>query len=224
MTIWGVPGRRQKRVVSKCANPLDLLFLLLPPLEQVERLPGGLRWARGWSLVVVIVVQQIVIGCSIIVVGGIVVRGVVVEEIVGRAGHSFSPAQVRQEAPGEGGALQTLCQNHILSHLPHIAKRWNICIFRPHCNCMPFAVCIKHTNPFSWVIDRKQTPLPLFNQKQQVQLICQFIILFIIHYLSFSLPNSSSGSETMVKNITTEHYRLHHTKLLPSLLEFLLGL
>jgi len=42
--------------------------------------------------------------------------------------------------------------------------------------------------------------------------------------LSFSLPNSSSGSETMVKNITTEHYRLHHTKLLPSLLEFLLGL
>ena len=123
MTIWGVPGRRQKRVVSKCANPLDLLFLLLPPLEQVERLPGGLRWARGWSLIVVIVVQQVVIGCSIIVVGGIVVRGVVVEEIVGRAGHSFSPAQVRQEAPGEGGALQTLCQNHILSHLPHIAKR-----------------------------------------------------------------------------------------------------
>jgi len=84
--------------VSKCANPLDLLFLLLPPLEQVERLPGGLRWARGWSLIVV-VVQQVVIGCSIIVVGGIVIRGVVVEEIVGRAGHSFSPAQVRQEAP-----------------------------------------------------------------------------------------------------------------------------
>ena len=27
-------------------------------------------------------------------------------------------------------------------------------------------------------------------------------------YLSFSLPNSSSGSETMVKNMAVDHYRL----------------
>ena len=114
------PGRRQKRIVAKCANPLNLLLLLLPPLKEVERLPRRLRWTRRWRRLVVVVVQQTVVGHGgIVVVDVVVVVGgvVVVEEIVGRAGDGFCSSQVGQEAPGEGGAsFQTaVCQNHILS-------------------------------------------------------------------------------------------------------------
>ena len=93
------PGRRKKRIVAKCANPLNLLLLLLPPLKEVERLPRRLRWTRRWRRLVVVVVQQTVVGVGIVVV---VAGGVVVEEIVGWAGDSFCPSQVGQEAPGEG--------------------------------------------------------------------------------------------------------------------------
>jgi len=79
--------------VAKCSNPLDLLLLLLSPLEQVERLPGWLRWSRWWRR---LAVQQTVVGVGIVVV---VAGGVVVEEIVGWAGDSFCPSQVGQEAP-----------------------------------------------------------------------------------------------------------------------------
>ena len=85
--------------MAKCSNPLDLLLLLLSPLEQVERLPGWLRWSRWWRR---LVVQQTVVGGGIVVVVDVVAGGVVVEEIVGWAGDSFCPSQVGQEAPGEG--------------------------------------------------------------------------------------------------------------------------
>ena len=86
--------------MAKCSNPLDLLLLLLSPLEQVERLAGWLRWTRWWRR---LVVQQTVVGGGIVVVVDVVAGGVVVEEIVGWAGDSFCPSQVGQEAPGEGG-------------------------------------------------------------------------------------------------------------------------
>ena len=71
------PGRRQKRIVAKCANPLDLLLLLLPPLKEVERLPRRLRWTRRWRRLVV-VVQQTVVGHDGIVVVVVVVVVVIV--------------------------------------------------------------------------------------------------------------------------------------------------
>ena len=109
--------------MAKCSNPLDLLLLLLSPLEQVERLAGWLRWTRWWRR---LVVQQTVGGGIVVVVVDVdvVAGGVAVEEIVGWAGDSFCPSQVGQEAPGEGDTeLQTgVCQNHILSPLPQLPK------------------------------------------------------------------------------------------------------
>ena len=111
--------------MAKCANPLDLLLLLLPPLKEVERLPRRLRWTRRWRCLVV-VVQQTVVGHGGIVVDVVVVGGmVVVEEIVGRAGDGFCSSQVGQEAPGEGGAGSRQQFAKIIFFLPPsaVAKR-----------------------------------------------------------------------------------------------------
>ena len=177
--------------MAKCANPLDLLLLLLTPLEQIERLAGRLWWSRRWRRLVV-VVQQTVVGGGIVVVVVddvvvvVVVGGVVVEEIVGRAGDSFCPSQVRQEAPGEGGALQTRfakiifflpgfrsCQKVKRMYLPTSAptsQHW----WDHHQSCTKPL----HTNPSheSWLA-KKQTLLPCFKPKTTTHVSWPFFLL-----------------------------------------------
>ena len=103
--------------MAKGADLLDLLFLLLAPLEQVECLSGWFRWARRWRRlgVVVVVVHQAGAGGVKVVV----VAVVVVEEIVGRALDSFGPAQVGQEAPEDEHRSDTLPKSY--SRLPPFA-------------------------------------------------------------------------------------------------------
>ena len=101
--------------MAKGADPFDLLLLLLTPLEQVECLSGWFRWTRRWRrLGVVVVVHQA--GAGVVKV---VVAVVVVEEIVGRALDSFSPAQVGQEAPEDEHRSDTLPKSY--SRLPPFA-------------------------------------------------------------------------------------------------------
>ena len=104
--------------MAKGADPLDLLLLLLTPLEQVECLAGWFWWTRRWrrlGVVVVVVVHQAGAGG----VKVIVVAVVVVEEIVGRALDSFGPAQVGQEAPEDEHRSDTLPKSY--SRLPPFA-------------------------------------------------------------------------------------------------------
>ena len=104
--------------MAKGADPLDLLLLLLTPLEQVECLAGWFRWTRRWrrlGVVVVVVVHQAGAGGVKVVV----VAVVVVEEIVGWALDSFSPAQVGQEAPEDEHRSDTLPKSY--SRLPPFA-------------------------------------------------------------------------------------------------------
>ena len=105
--------------MAKGADPLDLLLLLLTPLEQVECLAGWFRWTRRWRRlgVVVVVHQAGAGGVKLVVV--VVVVVVVVEEIVGRALDSFSPAQVGQEAPEDEHRSDTLPKSY--SRLPPFA-------------------------------------------------------------------------------------------------------
>ena len=102
--------------MAKGADLLDLLLLLLTPLEQVECLAGWFWWTRRWRrLGVVVVVYQAGAGGVKVVV----VAVVVVEEIVGRALDSFSPAQVGQEAPEDEHRSDTLPKSY--SRLPPFA-------------------------------------------------------------------------------------------------------
>ena len=102
--------------MAKGADLLDLLLLLLTPLEQVECLAGWFWWTRRWRrLGVVVVVHQAGAGGVKVVV----VAVVVVEEIVGRALDSFSPAQVGQEAPEDEHRSDTLPKSY--SRLPPFA-------------------------------------------------------------------------------------------------------
>ena len=101
--------------MAKGADPFDLLFLLLTPLEQVECLAGWFRWTRRWRRLggVVVVHQAGTGGVKVVVVV------VVVEKIVGRALDSFSPAQVGQEAPEDEHRSDTLPKSY--SRLPPFA-------------------------------------------------------------------------------------------------------
>ena len=104
--------------MAKGADLLDLLLLLLTPLEQVECLAGWFWWTRRWrrlGVVVVVVVHQAGAGGVKVVV----VAVVVVEEIVGRALDSFGPAQVGQEAPEDEHRSDTLPKSY--SRLPPFA-------------------------------------------------------------------------------------------------------
>ena len=98
--------------MAKGADPFDLLLLLLTPLEQVECLLGWFRWTRRWRRLggVVVVHQAGTRGVKVVVV---------VEEIVGRALDSFSPAQVGQEAPEDEHRSDTLPKSY--SRLPPFA-------------------------------------------------------------------------------------------------------
>ena len=160
--------------MAKCANPLDLLLLLLPPLKEVERLPRRLRWTRRWRCLVVVVVQQTVVGHGGIVVVDVVVVGgvVVVEEIVGRAGDGFCSSQVGQEAPGEGGASapdSSLPKSYSFSPLPQLPKG-ETHVFADHTPTSQQWCCTEalHANPLShesWLA--KKTLLPCFERTLQ---------------------------------------------------------
>ena len=104
--------------MAKGADLLDLLFLLLTPLEQVECLAGWFRWTRRWRRLGVVVVHQAGAGVVKVVVVAVVIV-VVVEELVGRALDSFGPAQVGQEAPEDEHRSDTLPKSY--SRLPPFA-------------------------------------------------------------------------------------------------------
>ena len=119
-----------------------------------------------------------------------------------------------------GGGLSApdrLCQNHILSLLPQLPKG-ETHVFADHTveahRAAP-SPCIQ--SPFMSHVSQT-TLASLFSTKDNkmcdhlflVGNLARTLIRITIHYLSFSLPNSSSGSETMVKNMVDQHYPLHH--------------